>query len=267
MRKFCIGKRIACAFGAGTLFAAAIPSAANATAISYSIGSAWLDTASFGGAWEWGQIYAPGLSPNGESAGIGRIALSGHDVAAPATPVTLLTYCIDLLDWLGGGTFTEQALGDMAPTTYSYAKLTKLSAFLTHVDPSVGSLVTSVDTSAAAQLGVWEILNETSSSYDVTTGAFRVGVGSGNISNAAIAQANSWLQTDLPGWTRASGQHLVMLNPNNGITALGGGRNQPQVYSAAGAVPEPASWMTMILGFGAVGWAVRRRRAAGGAVA
>ena len=34
-------------------------------------------------------------------------------------------------------------------------------------------------------------------------------------------------------------------------------------FSAAavtGAVPEPASWLTMILGFGVIGWAVRRRR-------
>ena len=27
-----------------------------------------------------------------------------------------------------------------------------------------------------------------------------------------------------------------------------------------GVVPEPASWLTMILGFGAIGWAARRRR-------
>jgi hypothetical protein len=30
----------------------------------------------------------------------------------------------------------------------------------------------------------------------------------------------------------------------------------------AAAVPEPATWLTMLLGFGAIGWAMRRRRAA-----
>lgn len=31
-------------------------------------------------------------------------------------------------------------------------------------------------------------------------------------------------------------------------------------YTPAGAVPEPATWLTMILGFGAIGYALRRRR-------
>jgi hypothetical protein len=35
------------------------------------------------------------------------------------------------------------------------------------------------------------------------------------------------------------------------------------VFSASAAVPEPATWAIMILGFGLAGAAVRRRRTAG----
>jgi len=31
-------------------------------------------------------------------------------------------------------------------------------------------------------------------------------------------------------------------------------------FAAVGAVPEPATWMMMLLGFGIIGWRVRSRR-------
>jgi len=33
-------------------------------------------------------------------------------------------------------------------------------------------------------------------------------------------------------------------------------------FTAVGAVPEPATWMMMLLGFGVIGWRVRSRRSA-----
>lgn len=45
---------------------------------------------------------------------------------------------------------------------------------------------------------------------------------------------------------------------------FGGSNTSARVYgdlSIDGAVPEPATWALMILGFGAVGYAMRRRKA------
>lgn len=267
MRNALFPKLVTLAIGAAGV--AMVPSAASAT--SYQIQSAWLDTASFGGAWEWGQIFAPGLNPAGEAAGIGRIALTGYNLADPQTQVTLKTYCIDIYDWLGGGVFSTQSLNAMAPTTYSATKIETMVRFLTHVDPDVNSLVDTVDKSAAAQLAIWEILNETGPDYDVTAGAFHAS--GGNI-GGAIVQANSWLG-EMNGWRPNTSQGVMMLNPNGTDVTLGGNKNQPQVYSASrqfnrmavAPVPEPASWLTMIAGFGAIGVATRRRRAGARATA
>jgi hypothetical protein len=46
------------------------------------------------------------------------------------------------------------------------------------------------------------------------------------------------------------------------IRLEGAGRAPAHLELHGGAVPEPASWALMLLGFGSVGGLVRRRRAA-----
>lgn len=53
-----------------------------------------------------------------------------------------------------------------------------------------------------------------------------------------------------------AGQTLRIVGTTTGLGGSYGGN----VTFAAGAIPEPATWGMMILGFGAVGAAVRRRR-------
>jgi len=52
-------------------------------------------------------------------------------------------------------------------------------------------------------------------------------------------------------------------NNCSGAGDLGSGRNDYGSAGFAGAVPEPAGWAMLIIGFGAVGTALRRRRAYG----
>ena len=58
--------------------------------------------------------------------------------------------------------------------------------------------------------------------------------------------------------TLGASQYTLAINGNNsGAGSLGGSITIRQ----ANAVPEPATWAMMLIGFGAVGFAMRRRRA------
>ena len=65
------------------------------------------------------------------------------------------------------------------------------------------------------------------------------------------------------GYARFAGANLISVGFENSA-------NTPILAGAAGtvsAVPEPATWMMMLLGFGAIGFSVRRRRNATTALA
>ncbi len=227
----------------GILTSLALPSVASAT--SFELIDHGMDPNPGG---LWGDVHFPGLGGGVgyEGAAIGRILLTG--TGPGGVPVSFSTYCVDIFDWLHDGTFSEEALSSLP---YDSARLTQLTTFLTHADP----LVDTTEKSAAAQLGVWEILNEsTGTAHDVTSGTFFASGGSlvGDDYNA-LALANTWLGLlDDGSWKPDAHYSLTVLDA--------GPNNQPQVFLAAqGAVPEPASWAMMIAGFGAVGTAMRRR--------
>jgi len=65
----------------------------------------------------------------------------------------------------------------------------------------------------------------------------------------------------ITGVTVSAGASLA--SASGALTPLpGGGYGYPAAAPGAGAVPEPATWAMMIMGFGAIGGAMRRRRAA-----
>ena len=74
----------------------------------------------------------------------------------------------------------------------------------------------------------------------------------GGASNLAAARGGFMTAQALNPITGIDFTPQVMDRPTLNITDLGGG---------TGAVPEPATWMTMILGFASLGAALRRRRA------
>jgi hypothetical protein len=205
-----------------------------------------------------GQIHWA-ANPVGEGAAVGRILLQGTDQsgATQAIPV----YCVDVADILGNGTFYKQ---DLSSLSFSATQKANLIKFVTYGDALVNAASGFQKTldSAATQLGVWELLNETpSSAWDVLSGSFSVSYYDNNAIFDAAALANSWLASLQAGDIPMSATHtLSVLNPGQG--------NQTQVYITARGnsdlnepgVPEPATWGMIVLGFGLLGGALRRRK-------
>lgn len=242
---------------ASLLGAAGIASAAQADNIDTFVqtSSAWIDpaTGSINGQIHWAS------NPGGEGAAVGRILLQGTDASHNAQSIPV--YCVDVADILSNGTFYKQ---DLSTLSFSDTQKANLIKFVTYGDALVNAATGFQMTldAAATQLGVWELLNETASStWDVLTGNFYVSrYGNDSIFDAA-ALANSWL-TSLKngGIPTSTTQTLGVLDPGHG--------NQTQVYITARGnsdinepgVPEPATWGMIVLGFGLLGGALRRRK-------
>jgi hypothetical protein len=240
--------RAAFAAAGSLVLAAAVPSAALATDLSITTTYANID-------WTVGSIngtihYAGGPA-GGEGAKVGRIRLVGTDQNNNA--VSLPVYCVDVKDWLGNGTFTETTLDTLS---FSATQLSNVVKFLTYVDSGPTPLVNSAVTSAAAQLGVWEILNETGS-WGLTSGSFYVTQYDSASIFTAAALADTWLGTLATNTLTTHGNVLTVLDPGHG--------NQTQAFIRAGSegtvtpgVPEPTTWAMIVLGFGVLGAALRR---------
>lgn len=178
------------------------------------------------------------------NAAIGRIALT------TSTGATLLSYCIDIFHDLAPATFTAASINS---TSLSALKISEISALLSHGE----SLVTDADHSAAEQLAIWEIVNEGSGVLSLSSG----NLFASNISQNAVSIANSYLSNITSGvWSADPNLALAVLNSGNNQTQLVWGANATKVL---GAVPEPATWAMMLVGFGAIGGALRRRRPQG----
>jgi PEP-CTERM motif len=134
---------------------------------------------------------------------------------------TVQAYCTDIFDFLNlqSATFTRGLLSD---TMTDATKVSEINALI--ANGSAGTI--SADASTALQMAIWEIQNETSAAYDVTTGAF---IASGPANTAALA--NQDIQNVLNGVWKAD-PRLTFYQ----ITAPGN-----QSLSYAEAVPEPAT--------------------------
>ncbi len=257
----------------GLLCAVALPSAASATSIDLTVQGGGAALSSLGGI--GGNITYLNASNKSEtkSVSIGQIALTGKlSSTSGNTLTTLSTFCIDVYDWLNKGVFTQtdksaitspNKLGS-APNTVTSFTATQLDSVLKLlVYTTTGSTprMNNAITSAATQMAIWEILNETTGSWDVGTGTFNVSGGNATQMTAAIGDANSWLGVVKNGSISTSGYDLTVWDPNVG--------NQRQIQLISGsnngsppAVPEPATWGTIVLGFGALGSALRNRKRA-----
>lgn len=218
---------------AGLLAMATCPTAANATIVINSVGAnpGFLN----------GSISLAGHFTN-LNVGVGRFSLSGTEQPGN-TPVSFLTYCIDLLHYIGNGSFEIKPLSllvsDATKRSQLTALITKTSALIT------GTTANDKNISAATQLAVWEIISETTNGgYSLGNGLFKAS----GTNAATLGLAQTYLTgVTSGGWTPVAGQELrILYSPGN----------QSQVFIAS--VPEPASWAMMILGFGLIGFAVRR---------
>lgn len=182
----------------------------------------------------------------GGSPGMSRFHLIGTD---NGSPLDIFTYCADALHGFHPGEFAWADISVMVPDAGRQAQLLTLLTRSDLLLAAESDTLARKTISAATQLAVWEIISDSQNApYDTNSGdLFTVG---GN-SDDARALANSYLGKIADGsWTAIAGHKLQLLFA---------GDNQSQVYVTA--VPEPASWLTMIGGFALVGGAVRRRRA------
>jgi hypothetical protein len=154
-----------------------------------------------------------------ESGLAGQISIQLRDTVTGAIQ-TVQAYCTDIFDYLNlPATFTRGLLSD---TVTDATKLAQINALI--VNGNAG--VTSGDASAALQMAIWEIENETTGHYDVTAGAFYTAGPS-----TALALANQDIQNVLNGVWKA--------DPNVTIYQLTSPGNQSLSYAVA--VPEPAT--------------------------
>lgn len=238
-------KRILTAISAAAI-AAAIPAAASASVTITGIsGNPGFLTGKV--------VYTPGgiggnATRTSQDLYIGRLRLSGTDNTTMQA-VTFDTYCIDIFNYIQGGTFDIQAfsLGD-AEKENQVKRL--LSGTASYIGNAVGSTAKK-NVSAAIQMAVWEIVNESGTSgYSLDNGLFQIG-GTGSVVPTARLMAQGYLD-NLAGFS-ATGTHSYRM-----LTAINPINNQRQVFLAAAGVPEPSAWALLILGFGAVGGALRK---------
>jgi hypothetical protein len=107
-------------------------------------------------------------------------------------------------------------------------------------------------TAGAFQMAVWEIVTETSGTFDVNAGYFQM-TGNGSASNNAEALANSWLGNLNSGaWSPVSGNTRYFAASVPGSTQ--------DLVSDTTPVPLPAAGLLLVAAIG--GLALARRRAA-----
>jgi len=211
--------------------------------------------------------YAPGAaygtihSPVTEGeVGIGRFEFKGNYIAGGA-PFDILSYCIDLAHSVSVSAVNYDSYTIIPISAYAgitAVQANQLNALLTHTTPllNAASDQDAVDISAATQLAAWEILYETHPAWSVTDSSSALYVtGSGDPLTAAEGLANTYLGNIANNsWTADSAYQLKVLYSEH---------QQSQVFLDTAAVPEPATWGMLVLGFGLVGGALRSRRRIG----
>lgn len=232
----------------GAVAASALMAATPASAAFQLTGYTYTPTDLYGGI----SVESLGLAQGGST---GMLQLSGIDTLTNAI-VTYQSFCIDVSTALY--TYSTYNQGSIDAGVVDGARQQRLAALISNAVPMIDAAATPGEASQIASaigLGVWEILYEgTTSPYDIGNGNFSV---YGDFL-PLVGLANGFLANVTNGtWTGSPDQLMTLIDPT------GGSQNQVFLASAGmpGAVPEPATWAMMVLGFGAVGMAMRRRRA------
>jgi hypothetical protein len=199
-------------------------------------------------------IYTPGgiggnPARTSQNLHVGRLRLSGVDNSTMQA-VVFDSYCIDIFNYLQGGTFDIQAFTLADPVKENQIKRL-LSGSAGFIGSAVGSTAKK-NVSAAIQMAVWEIVNESGvGGYSLDNGLFQMGT-TGSVTPTARAMAQGYLD-NLAGFN-ATGTHSYRM-----LSAIDPVNNQRQIFLAAAGVPEPSAWALLILGFGLVGGALRKK--------
>lgn len=208
--------------------------------------AAWADTLEYLGPAFGGFVSTSGVtaSPPAITSSPTAGGLLMQNTSVPGSG-SFLAWCLDVQGWL-----TSPATYNLAAGTAVYtgaggaAKVDALERFATALLPSVNT----IKESGAFQLALWEIVNESSGSYDLDSGAFSVA----SASNGAKGLAKTWLANLSSGMYSADTMTLsVWRDVKNNTQDLG-------VFTAA--LPEPGTYALMLAGLGLIAFWGRRRK-------
>ena len=193
------------------------------------------------------QDASPTLSPiNVYAGGFKMTDTTGPTLAAGTS---FMAWCVDIYHDLAGSAAYNLVSGGSFYSSGSYvvSDLERLASYVFD-----NNLLTNNVQSAAFQLAVWEIVNDSAKtgSYNVTGGDFKVT--SGN--STAIATANSWLSM-VNGGTYTIDRQLGIWQAN-----VAGSTQNLAVFAAP--VPEPETYASLLAGLAVMGFIMRRRRGA-----
>jgi hypothetical protein len=204
-----------------------------------------------------------GLGPNDTTSGpAGQFTSQGYDTV-PTNPVSFLSFCIDVTKpFRNTMEFTVEPIGNVFGDA---TRRNRIAAMLINGDQKIRAATTTEAarlTAAAVGVGLWEIIYEdTGTGYSVNDGAGTFSL-FGDFVYAypgLVDLADEYLANVQTGvWTGDESRVATLVSVN--------GDYQNQVFLLP-AVPEPATWAQLILGFGVVGGAMRWRRKRKAAVA
>ncbi len=190
------------------------------------------------------------VSPRPTSFGgeAGRFAVTGFVVGAQSTPFSAFTYCVDV--YTAVFTSVNYDISPLSAIGASADRQSRLAGLLVNSASLLNAATTDAERSligAATQVSVWELVYETvGAPLTVSSGNFSV---FGGFTPAVSTLANSYLANN---WTASTGLVSSLISVS--------GQSQNQIFLNAAAVPEPATWLSMIFGFGIVGGVLRRKK-------
>ena len=156
--------------------------------------------------------------------------------------VSLFAYCVDVLQYAGTGSYNVvPLLTHLGGDTSKYNLLAALIG--AHGGPG------SASADAATQAAVWEAI------YDKAP----YNVGSGNFSLSNV-QNDPTLISDANAFLAEAGSNAGTTGSNLNLFVAENSEKQDMLFWSVSAVPEPSTWAMMLLGFGGIGFSMRRRR-------